>query len=583
MQQYDTRCRSNYCRSTFQKTSRALIALAGALCALAPLTTARSQGNGNAVWSFGGSDVFNTRNAAGEKNITPVNVNHLVKKWEFATAGDVSATPTVETNGHTTTVYAVDWGGYLYSLDGNTGVPNWSHKVSDYTGNTVKSVSRTSPAIVGDALLLGDQGDTGSTGFTQGGGTTASVMAVSKNSGKLIWRTVVSDHPFSEVTSAPVAVNGVVYVGVASLEENAGFIPGYIYSWRGKVVALDVKTGAILWATKTISDDAYQHGYTGASVWGGTPVVDTDRGLLYVTTGNNYTTSTDGPTSPSSPVPAPADDHFDSVLALSLQTGQLQWAFRAWNGDKWDVASWVFSGKPAWSFSTASSLGPDWDFGSGPNLFAPTGLRHFLAAKGDTNNGCDQLLGAGAKSGIYYALNPDNGHVVWRTEDPQTQLSTLGPGGTGGGIEWGSATDGNRIYIGIANTDNYAYTLVKPSAGSARATTGGLWAGVDATTGSVLWQTADPRGGHDLGMVTIANGVMFAASNSGDLYALDAETGAIRWNFTALPDPASGKPASSICGPSVVNGTVYWGSGYSHLNGAFGTTGSPRLYAFALP
>jgi hypothetical protein len=32
----------------------------------------------------------------------------------------------------------------------------------------------------------------------------------------------------------------------------------------------------------------------------------------------------------------------------------------------------------------------------------------------------------------------------------------------------------------------------------------------------------------------------------------------------------------------VVNGTVYWGSGYSHLTGAFGTSGTPRLYAFAL-
>jgi polyvinyl alcohol dehydrogenase (cytochrome) len=556
-----------------QKNSRrksgALIALVGtALCALAPLTAALGEGKGNAVWHFGGSDVFNTRNAAGEKRITPANVGQLAKKWEFATAGDVSATPTVETHGNTTTVYAVDWGGYLYSLDGATGVPNWSHKISQYTGNTVKSASRTSPAIVGDTLILGDQGDTNSDGFPQGGGTTASVMAVDKNSGKLAWRTVVSDHPFSGITSSPVADDGVIYVGVTSLEENAGFIPGYAYSWRGKVVALDAETGVILWSTKTISDDAYQSGYTGASVWGGTPVIDAARGLLYVTTGNNYSTPADGPTSPSSPVPAPSGDHFDSVIALSLRTGKLQWSFRAWNGDKWDVASWVFSGKPAWSFNTAGSLGPDWDFGSGPNLLTP--------------KGGDQLLGAGAKSGIYYALDPDNGRVVWSTEDPHTQLSTLGPGGTGGGIEWGSATDGDRIYIGIANTNSRAYTLAKPSAGSALATNAGLWAGVDATTGRLLWQTADPRGGHDLGMVTIANGVMFAASNSGDLYALDAATGIIRWNFTALPSPSDGSPASSICGPSVVNGTVYWGSGYSHLTGAFGTSGTPRLYAFAL-
>ena len=83
-------------------------------------------------------------------------------------------------------------------------------------------------------------------------------------------------------------------------------------------------------------------------------------------------------------------------------------------------------------------------------------------------------------------------------------------------------------------------------------------------------------------MVTIANGVLFAASSTGDLYALDAATGVMRWNFTAQPDPVTGAPASSICGPSVVDGTVYWGSGYDHLSPVFGTSGSPGLYAFSL-
>ncbi|MGI4791844.1 MAG: PQQ-binding-like beta-propeller repeat protein [Janthinobacterium lividum] len=276
------------------KKYRAYVGIIMSAFVFSPLTAAIGQGFGSPAcdpgWSTGGGDIFNTRNATAEYKITPQNVSRLTKKWEFVTAGDVSATPTVEIQGSTTTVYAVDWGGYLYSFNGATGVPKWSHKISDYTGNTVMSASRTSPAIVGNTLIIGDQGDTASTGFTQGGGTTASVMSVNKNNGHLIWRTVVSDHPFSGITSSPVALNGVIYVGVTSLEENAGFIPGYIYSWRGKVVALDAYTGAILWSTKTITDDAYQSGYTGASVWGGTPVIDAARGLLYVTTGNNYTT-----------------------------------------------------------------------------------------------------------------------------------------------------------------------------------------------------------------------------------------------------------------------------------------------------
>src|SRR5579862_9504200 len=106
-------------------------------------------------------------------------------------------------------LYAVDWGGYIYSIDRDSGTANWSHKISDYTGNHVFSVSRTSPTITDDTLIIGDQGDVSSAGFPQGGGkadskgnptdkgVTASVMAIDKQNGKLVWRTVVSDHPFS--------------------------------------------------------------------------------------------------------------------------------------------------------------------------------------------------------------------------------------------------------------------------------------------------------------------------------------------------------------------------------------------------
>lgn len=549
-------------------SSRALRigAIAGALV-LGSLTAAMGQGDGTAIWAFGGSDLFNTRNAATEKKITAANVGNLKVKWAFTTHGDVSATPTVETTGSGgTTVYAVDWGGYLYSLNGDTGVPNWSHALTDYTGNSIGSVSRTSPTIVGNTIIIGDQGDLNSGGtpqhFGTTGGTTASVMAISKSSGKLVWRTVVSDHPFSIITSSPVAYNGVLYVGVASLEENAGFLFPYGYpgfSFRGKVVALDAKTGAILWSTPTISDSAYGQGYTGASVWGSTPVVDAKRGSVYVATGNNYS-SPPGIGNPATSS-SPADNHIDSVLALDLQTGALKWAFRAQPADTWDVyRAFVLGGDP--------SMGPDYDFGSGPNLFT-------------ANIGGQQtdLLGAGEKSGQYWALNPKTGAVVWSTQ--------VGPGGTGGGIEWGSAVDGKRVYVAISNTDGHGYNLVNPSANTATSTSAGLWSSLDAATGNILWQTADPLGGHDVGMVTSANGVMFAGSAGiapnaftgnpgapGGFFALNAANGNVLWSF-----PTGG---SVICGPAVLNGTVYWGSGYSHLNNAFGISGGYKLYAFSL-
>jgi hypothetical protein len=54
------------------------------------------------------------------------------------------------------------------------------------------------------------------------------------------------------------------------------------------------------------------------------------------------------------------------------------------------------------------------------------------------------------------------------------------------------------------------------------------------------------------------------------MYALDAQTGRILWSF------ASG--GSVIDGPSIVNGVLYWGSGYRRIGGI----GNNKLYAFSV-
>jgi polyvinyl alcohol dehydrogenase (cytochrome) len=101
--------------------------------------------------------------------------------------------------------------------------------------------------------------------------------------------------------------------------------------------------------------------------------------------------------------------------------------------------------------------------------------------------------------------------------------------------------------------------------------TGGFWNAIDATTGGIIWQTADPDGAIDPGSVSEANGVLYAESYSGKMYALDAQTGRILWSF------ASG--GSVIDGPSIVNGVLYWGSGYRRIGGI----GNNKLYAFSVP
>ena len=142
-----------------------------------------------------------------------------------------------------------------------------------------------------------------------------------------------------------------------------------------------------------------------------------------------------------------------------------------------------------------------------------------------------------------------------------------GPGGLEGGIQWGTATDGTRIYVAEADSDRVAYT----PEGSDQSISYGSWAALDPATGAILWQTPDPSDGIDLGAVSSANGVVYTASMSGDMYALSGATGQVLWSFTGA--------GSSVAGPAIVHGVVYWGDGYDFDGG----TGSTTFYAFHLP
>ena len=50
-------------------------------------------------------------------------------------------------------------------------------------------------------------------------------------------------------------------------------------------------------------------------------------------------------------------------------------------------------------------IGPDLDFGAGANEITYK-----------TSSGSKTMIGAGQKSGIYYALDPDTGAELWRTQ-----------------------------------------------------------------------------------------------------------------------------------------------------------------------
>ncbi len=106
----------------------------------------------------------------------------------------------------------------------------------------------------------------------------------------------------------------------------------------------------------------------------------------------------------------------------------------------------------------------------------------------------------------------------------------------------------------------------------------GSWAALNPLTGAFDWQTPVPGNYAALGPVSEANGVMYGKSMDGsatdpDMFALDAATGKILWGYDA--------GSSVIAGPAIVDGTVYWGAGYTHL-GLPMFTGNNKFYAFSL-
>ncbi len=517
-----------------------LLLTVGALSLLKIATAEYSQSQD---WPFTGQNLMNTRFAASETLLSPSNVSGLGVKWIFTTQDDVAATPSVSVASHA--LYVPDWAGYLYRINTDSGKKVWAHTMSDY-GLPAGIISRTTPAISGTTIIVA-----ASAYLSEHQNLGAWLLAVDAATGNLRWKIQPDSNPDVLLTASPVIYRGIVYIGLSSTEENL-LSP----TFRGSVQAYSLVTGALLWQTYTVPE-----GYSGGPIWSNSPVVDTKRGSLYVTTGNNYTVppsvlecEQDNHSDPSQILACQApDNYFDSVLAMDLSTGRIKWGKRMIADDAW-------IGVCALIPQECPMPGDDYDFGAGPNLFTT-----------NVNGLPADILGAGQKSGVYWALNPDNGNVAW--------VRQVGPGGKVGGIQGGTATDGTQVYVPISDFPHTTYTL-KPSG---KRWSGGSWAGLDAATGSLNWQVIDPgtstvhpgEPALSMGPVTVANGVVYAPSMSGLVYALDAHSGNVLWSYDT--------GASVNGGAAVVNGTVYWGSGYGHFphNAPVGTSNN-KLFAFSL-
>ena len=486
----------------------------------------------NPSWNGWSLDAANTRYTT-TGGITLSQVGKLKLKWAYGFDGDVTAfgAPTVLGN----TLFIGSAGGAVQALDTDSGCVRWLYQA-------------TGP--VRSAIVIVPNGKKHVAVFTD---LTGWAYGIEAETGRQMWKKKPEPHESTRLTGSAAQHDGVVFIPAASWEESRAGNPEYpCCTFRGSVTALRAKDGMQIWKTFMIPEPAKQlekggvgmFGPSGASVWG-SPTVDAQRGLLYIATGDNFST--------------PATDMSDSVVALEIKTGKIVWFKQVTPGD-------VFSG----ACTGTQCPGPDYDFGSSVIMEKLPGGRDILLA--------------GQKSGVVYALDPEHkGEILWQTR--------VGKGGTNGGVQWGMASDGQQVYAAVSDLTRKAPpgTIIQIGLPPDPTKGGGLTA-LKISNGDKVWYAAPPPCGPTPGCsksqpaaVTAIPGVVFSGSDDGHLRAYATEDGHILWDFDTTRgfDTVNGVRAKGGsmdgAGPVIAGGMLFVNSGYARNGGIAGNV----LLAFA--
>jgi polyvinyl alcohol dehydrogenase (cytochrome) len=504
-----------------------------------PLASAGAAG----AWAGWSPTSANVRfQSAEQAGLTAADVPRLELKWAFGFPGDVTAfaAPTVMSG----TLFVGSAAGAVQAIDAKTGCIHWVYRA----GGPVRSAMTVVRDGQRRTLVFSDQN--------------GSVYAVDARSGEEMWKTRVEAHEATRLTGAFAVHEGVAFVPAASWEETRSIDPAYrCCTFRGSITAVRVRDGAVLWKTYLV-DPSVKTGTTaagtetwgpsGAGVWSA-PTVDGARGVLYITTGDNYS--------------HPATATSDAVMALELKTGRVVWSQQTLPNDVYNSAC---GGRGA---NCPANNGPDFDFGSSALLVRTPGGRDVLVA--------------GQKSGVVYGLDPaDRGRILWQTR--------VGAGGTNGGVQWGMASDGQRVYAAVSDVGRQAGSI-GGAAGMGNAplspTQGGGLTALDVLDGRQVWVApgtpcAPPRAGCSPAQpaaVTAIPGVVFSGAMDGHLRAFSAVDGKVLWDVDTAKSytTVNGVPGTGGsldgAGPVIAGGMLFVNSGYPRFGGMPGNV----LLAFA--
>ena len=393
-------------------------------------------------------------------------------------------------------------------------------------------------------------------------------------------------------------------------------VPLLVFSGMDTTVhAVDARTGKAVW-TKTVGTYSF-------STTTGTPTVLKDRVIVPVAQfeivygGDNA---------------VPCCNNHGYVLSLDPETGEQQWRYDTMpdathQRDRGDGKSLMGpSGAPIWNspvvdekrnliyFGTGESNSPPahkntnaiiaidlktgkekWSFHATPNdiynigcdlkskpeLLNCTSMPETVFRDVDfgasvilgTHSDGKQLVYAGQKSGSVWAFEPETGKVAWRRP--------LGTGGALGGVHWGIAFDKDTVYAPISSVG----VPIKGEWDGDPSIKPGLYA-LDAKTGKIKWQynpelpagtRPSPPGfpQHPVAMSTapmVIDGVVIAATLDGTIHALDAKTGELIWKQATAKEYATvnGVPGK---GGAIDSASLYAANGLLITNSGYGSFG----------
>jgi alcohol dehydrogenase (cytochrome c) len=467
-----------------------------------------------AGWSLPGGNLANTRDVASAINSS--NVSRLGVAWTVPlristshTDGSYATTPVV-VNG---VVYVQDLQSNVMAISLATGKVLWTHTYSTPNG--------------------GPDGVNVANGVVYAATSNAAV-ALSAATGKQLWSRTLIGNDHEGIDMAPGYDHGTVYVSTVPVNPLVG---QYLGGGKGTLWALNAATGAPKWSWDEVQN-----------LWGN-PAINSGGGQWYPPSfdaqGNIYIgVANPGPlfSVPHYPWgtsrPGP-NLYTDSVVKLS-PAGKLLWYYQLTPHDMYD-----------------------WDMQNSPVL--------------STVNGQPVVIDGG-KAGIMIELNAQTGKLLWKlpvgvhnghdndgllTENakPTSHINLptefcLEPG-VYGGVLTQLASNGSTTFAAV---NNLPLTVVPPGHyGSAAAAvqaafeavlkaTGEMDA-VNQDTGKLEWDTKLPSSPY--GAATVTNNVVFTTTFHGDLFALNAATGAI---LLRTPMSAGSNAPVAVDGDYVIAG-----------------------------